>query len=172
MFDAIFESLASSPDTFSQSAEDSLQRPMLRDADLLAHFKSMLQVELLGTMTKLATHLTNEIRVLRCHTNDLEDKMDTATTVLENQEQDISDIKKELEAPLLHLRDFENRACRGNLRLQGIPETARNLISTANALFQEPANPIVRLEFDHIHQALDLKEPEGAPRDIIIKFTY
>lgn len=131
--DAIFKAPASSPDSFSQPAsedlewspamsEDSaaalLQQLMLRNADLLAYFKSMLQTELVTT--KLATHITKEIRELGSPTNDLEDKMDAAATVLDNEEQDISNIKNELEAALLGLEEFENRACRGNLRLWGI----------------------------------------------------
>lgn len=68
------------------------------------------------------------------------------TTVIENHEEDhLTNLKKELDAALLRLEDFENRSRRGNLHLRGIPETITDLTSTA--LFQEfvPAIPIDRL---------------------------
>lgn len=132
----------------------------------------MLQAELSAATTKLATQFTREIRELGSRTNDLEDKIDAAPTVSENHEQDIADLKKELEAAHLCLEDFENRVRRGNLRLRGIPETIKDLTSTA--LFQElvPGISIDRLEFDHIHCTLDPKKSERPPRDIVIKFTY
>lgn len=69
--------------------------------------------------------------------------------------------------------DFENRACRGNLRLRGIPEAITDLTSTAMSLFQElvPGLPIDRLEFDRIHRTLGSKKADGPPRYIVIKFT-
>lgn len=96
--------------------------------------------------------------------------MDAAATVLENHEQDITD----LEAAHLHLEDFENRAHRDNLCLRGVSETVTGLTSTATALFQElvPGIPIERLEFDRIHRMLGPKKHEGPPRDIVIKLTY
>lgn len=69
-----------------------LQQPSLQDADL-SRFKIMLQAE----PSAVATHLTKEIREPGSRTNDLEDKMDAAATVLENHEQDISDIKKKMD---------------------------------------------------------------------------
>lgn len=167
------------PDALSEA--ESLQEPSsdhpppaLRDADLLARFKVMLQSELSAATSKLAAHLTREIRELGNRTNVLEDKMDAAATVIENHEQDISDLRKELDTAVLKLEDFENRSRRGNLRLRGLPESIDDLTSTATALFQElvPALPIERLEFDRIHRALGPKKPDGPPRDIIIKFTF
>lgn len=151
-----------------------LQPPPLRDAERLGCFKSMRQTELSAATTKLSTHLTKEIRELGSRTNDLEGKMDPAITVIENHEQDLSNLKKELTSTLLRLENFENRAHRGNLRLWGIPEIITDLTSTATTPFQElvPAIPIDHLEFDRIHQALGPKRQEGPPKDIIIKFTY
>lgn len=171
--------LSGEADLFSDDhsqAEGSVppQPPPLRDAELLGHFKSMLRTELSAATTKLSTHLTKEIRELGSPTNDLEDKMDAAITVIENHEQDLADLKKELVSNLLQFEDFENRAGRGNLCLRGIPEIVTDLTSTTTVLFQElvPAIPIDRLEFDRIHRALGPKRQEGPPRDIIIKFTY
>lgn len=79
------------------------QNPPLRDAELLGRFKTMLQAKLLTATTKLAAQLTKEIHELGIRTNDLEDKMDTAITVIENYEQDLSDLKKELASALLQL---------------------------------------------------------------------
>lgn len=91
--------------------------------------------------------------------------MDATATALESHEQDLSDIRKELEAAPLCMEDFENRARRGNLRLRGLPESIEDLTSTATALFQEmvPAILIDRLEFDWIHRALGPKRTEGTP---------
>lgn len=87
----------------------------------------MLQTELSTATTKLATQLTKEIRELGSRTNDLKDKMDAAITVIENHEQNLSDLKKELTSALLRLEDFENHARRGNLHLRRIPETVTYL---------------------------------------------
>lgn len=54
----------------------------------------MLQSVLLAAISKLADHLSKEMRELGSHTNDLEDKMDATVTVIKNHEQDLSDIKK------------------------------------------------------------------------------
>lgn len=53
------------------------------------------------------------------------------------------------------LEDQENRDCRSNLRIRGIPEAVLDLYATTLALFQElqPGN-LDRLEMDRVHRAL------------------
>lgn len=131
-------------------ASAELQQPALRDADLLARFKTMLQSKLSAATSKLAAHLTKEIRELGNHTNVLEDKIDAATIVIGNYEQDLSDLKRELDAALLKLEDFENRSHQCNLRLRGLPKSIEDLTSTPTVLFQELV-PTIQ-EFDRIHR--------------------
>lgn len=79
------------PPNIGYSPEMPLVQPLptLRDADLLARLKIMLQLELSAATSKLAAaHLTKEIKELGSRTNDLEEKTDTAATVLENHKQD------------------------------------------------------------------------------------
>lgn len=137
----------------------------------------MLQSELSTATSKLAAHLTKEIRELGSGTNALEDKMEAATTVLENHEQDLTDrtsqtLKKSWKWSCCSWKIMRIALAKETFR--GIPEAVTDFTSTATALFQELVQTILieRLEFDRINRSLGPKKSEGPPGDIIIKFTF
>lgn len=78
----------------------------------------------------------------------------------------------ELESLQDKLEDAENRACRDNLCIRGLPETLTE--GTAIAFFRslQLTFPPEHLEFDRIHRSLAPKPSEGPPRDVIFKLHY
>lgn len=108
-----------------------------------ACFKVMLQSELSVATTKLATHLTKEIKELGGHTSDLKDKMDAA--VSHRNLQGPARPEERIGGAMPWLEDFENCYCQGNLHLRDNLETIADLSSTATALFQELVHRPVRV---------------------------
>lgn len=75
------------------------------------------------------------LKELGHRTNQLEQRMDLATTVLEGHEEEVDKLHTELESMQDKLEDAENRTRRHNLRIRGIPETTTDLQGTATAFF-------------------------------------
>lgn len=117
---------------------------------------------------KLSSDLVRGLKEIGHRTNQLEQLMDLATTVLEGHEEEVDKLTAELESLRDKLEDAENRARRDNLRIRGIPETVIDLQGTATAFFQEmvPEIPVDRLEFDRIHRSLAPKPTDG-PRETL-----
>lgn len=160
------ESRASSPSPTSQRKAS--------QKDLLAKFDKMLQRALKVTSKQITDHLTHEIRELGHRTAELEIRMDNVTTSMELQDKHISSLRDENLHLNSKLEDLENRSRRSNLRFRGIPENVTDLQATLTAMIQElvPTLPLERLEMERAHRALTRKNPDGPPRDIIVKFLY
>lgn len=141
---------------------------------MLKKFHSIVWNEITQASRKLFFDFVSGLKEIGHHTNQLEQRMDLKTTVLEGYEEEVDKLSAELEALRDKLEDSENRARRDNLCIRGIAENVTDLQGTATAFFQEltPGTPLERLEFDCIHRSLAPKPSEGPPRDFIIKFYY
>lgn len=73
----------------------------------------------------------------------------------------------------LHLEEMEDRSCRNNLRLRGIPEAMgqEDLAAMAAAIFRDLLDdPPPNLEIDRIHRTLGPKSTDPArPRDVLCR---
>lgn len=84
---------------------------------------------------KLSSDLVRGLKEIGHHTNQLEQRMDLATTVLEGHEEEVDTLSVELEALKDKLEDAKNRVRRDNLRIRGVPEDIIDLQVTATAFF-------------------------------------
>lgn len=176
------EDAAHISDDNPESPTDSLQQfptdlvsPLPLDSDnLLARFRSIVRDEITVASRKLSSDLVRGLKEIGHRTNQLEQRMDLATTVLEGHEEEVDKMNAEITLLKDKLEEAENRARRDNLRIRGIPENITDLQGTATAFFQElaPGIPVDRLEFDRIHRSLAPKPSDGPPRDVIIKFHF
>lgn len=163
---------ASPADSLHQFPTD-LVSPLPVDSDnMLAKFRSIVRDEITAASRKLSSDLVWGLKEIGHCTNQLEQRMDLATTELEGNEEEVDKRSAELESLKDKLEDIENRTRRDNLCIRGIPEVITDQQGTATAFFQElaPEIPVGRLEFDRIHQSLAPKPSDGPPRDVIIKF--
>ncbi|OCT85203.1 hypothetical protein XELAEV_18023368mg [Xenopus laevis] len=119
-------------------------------------FKHILRTELEATSVNILKPLTKEIRELGQRTDQLEQKMDDAITILDGHESDIITLKRE------------------NIRIRGLPETYKNLENEVGALLATlaPHLPPAKLELDKGHRSLGKPPKSGQPRDIIAKFHH
>ncbi|KAM9299326.1 uncharacterized protein PAF06_016378 [Gastrophryne carolinensis] len=148
--------------------------PLVRDANLLAKFKVLLQQELAAAVTQLSTSFFSEIKDLGNRTSTLEDKMDDVVVALERRGSESAALKEDMASLQHKLEDLENRSRRVNIRIRGLPESIEDVPATVTALLQEliPSMPIDRLELDRAHRALGPKRSDGLPRDIVVKPTF
>ena len=160
--------------TGSGSPADSLhlfpmdgESSLLADSEaMLAKFRSIVRDEITAASRKLSSDFVRGLKEIGHRTNQLEQRMDLATTMLDGHEEEVCRLSTELETLRDKLEDVENRARRDNLRVRGIPEVITDLQGTATAFFQElaPDIPPDRLEFDRIHRSLapsPLRGPRG-----------
>lgn len=128
----------------------------MSQSDFLKLMETMLHKALKTTSDQITNRLSWEIRELGQRTADLETRVDDIELTLQEQAQEQIALREENSMLLSRLEDAENRSCRSNLCLRGIPEMIDDLQSFTTALFQElsPSIPIERLEFDRIHRAL------------------
>lgn len=142
--------------------------------DLLAKFRSIVRDEITTASRKLSSDMVRGLKEISHHINQLEQRMDLDTTVLEGHEAEVDKMSADIESLNDKLEDAENRAHSYNLRSCGIPEDITDLQGTATAFFQEltPGIPVDRLEFGRIHRSLAPKPTDGPPRKVISKFHY
>lgn len=142
--------------------------------DFFKQIDNMLQTALQFTSEHITDCLSREIRELGQRTADLETCTDNMELSYREHVEAIESLQEEKKMLLCHLEDSNNRLCCSNLRVWGMPEMITGLQSTTTALFQElmPLLPIERLEMDRVHRALSRQQPDGPPRDVIIKFQF
>lgn len=90
-------------------------------SDLLSHFERVLQRTLQTTSDTITDRLMQEIHVVACHTSILEQRVDELDVITTNYEEEIGTLREENSSLRTRLEDFENRARKSNLRVQGIP---------------------------------------------------
>ncbi|KAM9330149.1 uncharacterized protein PAF06_009885 [Gastrophryne carolinensis] len=135
--------------------------PIVRDEQLLAKFKLLLQQELAAAVSQLSASFASDIRDLGDRTNTLEERVDEIVTVLESSESAAGAVRDEVTLLQQKLEDLENRSRRENVRIRGLPEFMEDIPSTVTALLQEllPSIPVDRLELDRAHRALGPRRP-------------
>lgn len=123
------------PDDTTQHSDDSLLQfpinlvsPTDAGSDaILQKFRSIVRDEINAASRKLSAELVRGLKELGHHTNQLEQRMDVTTTVLEGHEDEVERLNAELVSLQDKLEDSENRARRDNLRIRGLPETITDL---------------------------------------------
>lgn len=129
------EDPASPADSLQQFPSD-LVSPLPIDTDnMLAKFRSIVRNEITVASRKLSSDMVRGLKEIGHRTNQLEQRMDLATTVLEGHEEEVDKMNAEIELLKDKLEEAENRACRDNLRIRGIPENITDLQGTATAFF-------------------------------------
>lgn len=120
-----------------------LVSPLNADSDaLLTRFCVIVRDEITQASHKLSSDLVKDLKDIGHCTNQLEQRMDLATTVLEGHEEEVDKLSAELEVMRDKLEDAENRARRDNFHIRGFPEIITDLQGTATAFFQELAPEI------------------------------
>ncbi|OCT86641.1 hypothetical protein XELAEV_18020325mg [Xenopus laevis] len=154
------------------SESDSIppQSPMpLSDANLLARFKTLLQMELATVTTTITKQLTREIRDLGTRTDQVEQKLDEVIRRVNDHDIQIDTLLSHHQSTMDRLEDFENRS-----RIRGLPEMVKDLHVAIPKLLATlvPDIPEQRLEMDRVHRALGPMKPGGPPRDIIARLHF
>lgn len=134
----------------------------------------MLTKALQNTSDAITEQLTWKIWDVGCCTSALEQRVEELHIITGNHVEELETLRKENLTLQSHLEDFENRAKRSNLCIQGIPETVVDLQFTITALFQElaPSIPMERQEMDRIHRALTPRPEDGPLREVVVKRHY
>lgn len=103
-----------------------LVSPLHTDSDaMLIKFRSIVRDEITQASRMLSSDFVRGLKEINHLTNQLEQRMDLTTTVLEGHEEEVEKLPAELEALQNKLEDTENRARRYNLIIRGIPENVR-----------------------------------------------
>lgn len=126
---------------------------------------------------KLAKGLRGEITQLGERTDTLETKFNELVQYVQVLEEDNATIKHTVPQLQAQQKDLENRECRQNLQVRGIPETVGDqdirpyLLNLFNMV--APNIPDIDWRLDRAHRLLAPKPPAGAnPQDIIVRFHY
>lgn len=100
----------------------------------------------------------------------LETTLDKTITRTNQNNDCIENNHKRLDDALNKMDDLENRSCRYNFRVCGIPKTFMHSEAITKELISLiPNKPSHRLELERAHRALTVPWSNGLPRDIIIK---
>lgn len=116
----------------------------------------MLTRALKQTSDHITDRLSHGIRELGQRITDLEQRTDELDVLIQALREENLTLQS-------HLKDFENRDRRSNLRIRGIPEVITDVQSTVTALFQKlaPSIPIKCLEMDRVHGALAPRQSDN-----------
>lgn len=141
-------------------------QPPTTDSDaLFSKFHSIVQDKITAASRKLSADLVKGLKELGHRTNQLEQRIDLATTVLGGMKRRLINYTQNL------------RVCRISWRMRKTEPTGITSASVESLrpplICREPPLLFFRsLEFDRIHRSPTPKPSEGPPRDVIIKFHY
>lgn len=122
-------------DSLHQFPTDQASPPPTDSDSMLAKFGSIARDEITMASRKLSSDLVKGSKEIGHPTNQLEQHIDLATTVLEGYEEEVDKLSAKLEITKDKLEDVENRVRRDNLRIRGVPEAITDLHGTATAFF-------------------------------------
>lgn len=85
-----------------------------------------------------------------------------------------AELQGRLEEAYVKIEDLDNRSCRYNVHIRGLPETHTDLEGAMYTLMKELIPDILthQLEVDRIHRASTAPRSDGLPQDVIVKPHY
>ncbi|XP_063806048.1 uncharacterized protein LOC134984390 [Pseudophryne corroboree] len=145
----------------------------LTTQDIISIVTKTIQTEMRSTLMEFRNELTD----LGTRTDSLERKMDEVCQYQAVIEQELTDLRADVDLHGDHLEDLDNQNRRNNIRVRKIPAsvTMETLPGFPEGLFLNliPGTPKDLLILDRAHRALRPRPPPTQPpRDVILRFHY
>ncbi|KAM9323765.1 nuclear factor NF-kappa-B p100 subunit [Gastrophryne carolinensis] len=150
--------------------------PSQRDFEnYINRMESLLRREL-EEVTRSASEVSHRVNTLEQQQTTTEQRLEALERVQAATQQALSDSKQQTTRALMHLDD-ENRSCRNNIRIRGLPEVPENsnLRDTVTWIFNNVLDkpPGECIEIDRVHRALGPRSADPArPRDVVCRVHF
>lgn len=138
---------------------------------MMEAFSSMLSKGLAQTVTQITNSIHADLQQIGARIDIIEKKTDQLVAKVNQNSARIQDHHDHLETALFKIDDLENRSRSYTFRIQGLPESIKEVHAAVHTLIKDliMAIPEHCLEIDRAHRALQPLRMDGLPRDIIVK---